>query len=266
MANKMTDQELLQLKKYRFNSRLEHSFSAAELLDESSLNGFLKDLALAIGAPSEKIAASMLIKRYAFFAVMSLYALTVWNKKINLSLDNVKMEPAEQGKNWLPAISLTDLTVVDWDGEDRPEWRKSVFNDLFANNIYPIITKLEKTVGISRLILWENISVYLFWLYETELNDIENDNVASDFHYLIFEAEGQVFGRYNENPLQKYYGEKTYVKERDAELRVRKTCCFSYQLPAGKRCKTCPCTHLAMDGRCQDGENICGTNPKKNLV
>ncbi|MFJ5713776.1 siderophore-iron reductase FhuF [Neobacillus sp. NPDC093127] len=249
----------LQLKKYRFNESLDQSFSAADLLEESYLKDFMENLAKTIGAPSEKIAASIFMKRYAFLAVISLYAMTVWNKKMNVSVDNVKMEPVEPEKDWLPSISLTDLTLLDWDGKDRSDWRKSVIKALFANNIYPIITMLEKTIGISRLILWENIAVYLFWLYETELKDIENDNVANDFDYLIFEAEGQLFGRYNENPLQRYFSEKTYMEEWNQQIRIRKTCCFTYQLPAGKRCKTCPCTHLAKDGRCQDGENVCGS-------
>jgi len=258
MASMLTEQERMQLQKFRFNTSLEHSFSLADLLDESFLKDFLKNLSLAIGAPTEKVAASIFIKRYAFLAVMSLYAMTALNKKLNVSLDNVKMEPAEQGKDWLPSFSLKDAEVLSsGSNENRPKWRKSVLKDLFANSIYPMISKLEKTVGISKLILWENIAVYLFWLYETELKDSDNANSKDDFRYLILEAEGQIFGAYNLNPLQKFFTEKMYLKERDEEVRIRKTCCFSYQLPAGKRCKTCPCTHLGKDGRCHDGESIC---------
>ncbi|MEH7307636.1 siderophore-iron reductase FhuF [Neobacillus drentensis] len=245
------------MEKYRFNPHLEHSFEVANLLDESFLKDFLKNLCAAIEAPSEKIAASIFIKRYSFIAVISLYAMTAWNKKLNVSLDNVKMESPEQGKEWLPGISLKDVTGQEWDGTERSEWRASVFKDLFANNIYPLITHLEKTVGISKLILWENIAVYLFWLYETELKEYPNDHIAADFRFLILEAAGPLFGRYDLNPLQKYFVGKTYLKEWDTEVRVRKTCCFTYQLPAGKRCKTCPCTYISKDGRCQDGESIC---------
>ncbi|WHY66237.1 IucA/IucC family C-terminal-domain containing protein [Neobacillus sp. SuZ13] len=244
-----------QLEKYRFNPSLEHTFNVADLLDEKHLRNFLENLSVTIGAPSEKIAASIFIKRYAFLAVMSLYAMTALNKKLNVSLDNIKMETAIQGKDWLPGISLKDADLQGWDGNDRAEWRTRVLKDLFANNVYPLISQLEKTFGISKLILWENIAVYLFWLYETELIDYEQ--AAEDFRYLLSEAEGKLFGRYNLNPLQKYFAEKTYLEEWDTEVRVRKTCCFTYQMPAGKRCKTCPCTHIAKDRRCHDGENIC---------
>jgi siderophore-iron reductase FhuF len=256
---KLTDRELLQLEKYRFNHSLVNSFCPADLLDESFLEDFLKNLAVAIGAPNQKAAASIFIKRYAFLAVMSLYAMTAWNKKLNVSLNHIKIEQAELGKDWLPSISLTDMTVQEWEGKNRENWRDGVLQDLFAHNVNPLISHLEKTIGISRLILWENIAVYIFWLYESVLKDTENDNVAQDFRYLFLDAEGQLFGHFNRNPLQKYVAEKTYMAEWDDEIRIRKTCCFSYQLPAAKRCKTCPCMLSARDGRCQVEESICGS-------
>src|SRR3954466_6725027 len=123
-----------QLGKYRFNLSLEHTFNVADLLDESFLKDFLKNLTAAIGTPSEKIAASIFIKRYAFVAVMSLYAMTALNKKLNVSLDNITMESAQQGKDWLTGISLKDAAVQDWAGNNRTEWRASVLKELFANN------------------------------------------------------------------------------------------------------------------------------------
>lgn len=239
------------LQKYRLAPELKNSFNIASLLDETFLKAFIVDLSNAIGAPSEKTAASIFVKRYAFIAVMSLYAMTAWNKKLNTALSNIDMESPEKGKDWLPSFSLTDTNGLAWNGNDRSEWRKEVLTDLFAKNIYPIIEKLEKMFGISRLILWENIAVYIFWLYETELKDLNNENVLNDFVFLMLEAEGALFGRYKRNPLQKYYAEKV------EEVRMRKTCCFSYQLPAGKRCKTCPCMQITKDRRCHDGESIC---------
>lgn len=259
MANMLTEKELLILQKYRLTDSLANSFSIVDLQEEKFLRDFIKDLAASIGAPSEKTAASIFIKRYAFMAVISLYSMTVWNKKVNLSLENIEMEKVEKGKDWLPKFAFKDVKLEDWNGVDRELWRKTILEALFAKNIFPIIDSLEKAFRISKLILWENIAVYIFWLYETELKNLKNDTVVNDFRYLILEAEGRLFGSYNKNPLPKYYGEKTYLTEWDDEIRVRKTCCFSYQLPAGKRCKTCPCTHLAKDGRCHDGESICGS-------
>lgn len=253
MVNALTGHEITKLHKYRFRVDLKNSFNIADLLDEKYLMKFIENLIHIINAPSEKVAASIFIKRYAFLAVMSLYAMTVWNKRIDFSLNNVKMEIPEQGKNWLPSFSLKVVTIEDWDGTNRMEWRKRIFQDLFAENIFLLIEKFEKNFNISRLVLWENIAVYLFWLYETELKDMVNKNVSEDFRFLIYEAEGQLFGRYKGNPLQKYFCEKTYASDRDEEIRIRKTCCFNYQLQvSSKRCKTCPCNRIAKEGSCFD--------------
>ena len=212
MDNILLENDLSALQKYRLRPTTGNSFNVGNLLDKAYVTEFMKNLADSIGSPSERIAASIFIKRYAFIAVISLYAMTTGNKKMNLSLDNIEMEEAEHGKDWLPMISLKNPSVEEWNGEDRYEWRKNVYRDLFAKNIYPIISQLEKTFEVSKLILWENIAVYLFWLYETELKDIDNPNVQGDFRFLIMEAEGTLFGRYHNNPLQKYFAEKTYLK------------------------------------------------------
>lgn len=253
MGNRVKENDLSALQKYRLRAETGKSFCVANLMEKSFAIDFMKNLAHIIDAPSERTAASIFIKRYAFVAVISLFAMTSANKKMNLSLENIEMEDAERGKDWLPKISLKDTSIEAWNGEDRDEWRKNVYRDLFANNIFPLIEHFEKTFKVSKLILWENIAVYLFWLYETELNDHESPDVLNDFHFLIKEAEGNLFGKYNLNPIQKYYSKK----DSEDEVRIRKTCCLTYQL-GSKRCKTCPCTHIAQDGRCYDGESICG--------
>lgn len=254
MGNILTENDLSPLQKYRFKLVTGQSFNVAKLMNTSFALDFMRNLACSIGSPSERVAASIFIKRYAFIAVISLFAMTTANKKLNLSLENIEMEEAERGKDWLPMISLKNPSIEEWNGEDRDEWRKGVFRDLFAHNLYPIIEHFEKTFKVSKLILWENIAVYLFWLYETELKESENPNVQSDFNFLIKEAKGNLFGKYHLNPIQKYYS----VKHSQDEVRMRKTCCFTYQLGT-KRCKTCPCTHIAKDGECYDGESFCGT-------
>lgn len=256
MVNLLQDHDLAVLQKYRIRNKISKAFNVADLLDQKFLIDFMKKLSHSIGAPAEKTAASIFIKRYAFIAVAAMYSMTVNNKKINFLLDNVEMEEAERGKDWLPMISLKNQTFEEWNGENRGEWRKSVYRELFAQNIYPLIVQMEKTFNISKLILWENIAVYLFWLYETELKDAPN--AIDDFRFLIKEAEGKLFGRYNHNPIQKYYTKKRFIEQFQDEIRIRKTCCFTYQLEScSKRCKTCPCTHIAKDGGCFDGESIC---------
>ncbi len=250
MVKSLTEKEVHVLQKYRLNPGLKHAFRVADLKDEIFLKEFMTNLSKVIGAPSEKVAASIFMKRYAFVAVIALYAMSAWNKKVNVKLDMIDMEAPEQGKSWLPFVDLKDLTAeeLDLSSQGRAEWRQEVIKDLFAKNISPIIAKLEKTFGISKLILWENIAVYLFWLYETELKN-NNKQAFEDFNYIIFEADESQFGGYKGNSLQKYYGKKVFMEQWGEDVRMRKTCCFTYQLEgSSKCCKTCPCAHLSKDG------------------
>ncbi|MEW9051808.1 MAG: IucA/IucC family C-terminal-domain containing protein [Neobacillus sp.] len=260
MANILKDHDVTLLEKYRLSSEITDSFDVADLLEESYLKKFMSQLADAIGAPTEKTAASIFIKRYAFIAVISLFSMSVKNIKMNVVIGNIEMEKPEQGKDWLPMLKLKSPSIEEWTGEDREKWRNTVYQELFAKNLFPLIDQFEKTFNLSRLILWENIAVYLFWLYETELKDHHHSNIKEDFLFLVSEAEGRLFGPYNNNPLKKYYSGKQYVEEFQEEVRIRKTCCFTYQLESRpSRCKTCPCTHIAKEGVCFDGESICTT-------
>ncbi|MEK4496444.1 siderophore-iron reductase FhuF [Ureibacillus sp. FSL W8-0352] len=248
MVNTLTEKELQILQKYRLTSESMHTFNVYQLMDEIYLKEFISKIAEMIGAPSEKVAASIFMKRFAFVAVISLFAMSVWNKKLNVELNMIEMEWPEKGENWIPTINLNDLNFeeLNQNCQSRSLWRQGIIEDLFLKNISPLIDKFEKTIGISQTILWENIAVYVFWLYEMELKE-NHQQAIDDFHYIIFEADGSLFGyHHKENPLRKYYGKKTFI-DNGAELRIRKTCCYNYLLDSMKRCKTCPCISRKME-------------------
>jgi ferric iron reductase protein FhuF len=249
MINTLTEKELQILKKYRLNSESIHTFNVYQLMDEIYLKEFISKIAEMIGAPSEKVAASIFMKRFAFVAVISLFAMSVWNKKLNVELNMIEMEWPEKGENWIPIINLKDLSFeeLNQNCQSRSFWRQEVIKDLFLKNISPLIAMFEKTIGISQTILWENIAVYVFWLYEMELKE-NHQQAIDDFHYIIFEADGSLFGSHIGNPLRKYYGKKSFV-DNGAELRIRKTCCYNYLLNSMKRCKTCPCISRKMEAK-----------------
>ena len=84
----------------------------------------------------------------------------------------------------------------------------------------------------SKLILWDNIAIYLFWLYETVLPKNRRTQKyriepKEDFDYLISEAPETLFGNEHTNPIKRYYHKKVYIEDLQEEVRVRTTCCFS---------------------------------------
>jgi ferric iron reductase protein FhuF len=228
---------------------------------EEGMENYLQQVMVEIGAPNERVAASMLIKRYAFFACLALFRMSQSDRRLNVQSTNVTLVSHRDGEHWLPKFYLKDLSFESCEG-DRNVWREQYVKDIFANHIYIMIEQLSKITKVSKLILWENVAVYLFWLYENVLNSEEERKnlIEEDFRYLIHDAPGYVFGPYNHNPLTKYVSEKVYNQADDRYVRIRKTCCFAYQLKgSNKRCNTCPCFQTDEEGRCLSEQNFCST-------
>jgi ferric iron reductase protein FhuF len=226
------------------------------------LENYISKVMVGIGAPNDKVTASMIMKRYAFFAAMALFTMSHSDRRINIRMNNITLVSHYEDGLWLPKFYLKDLSFELVSG-DRQLWREQYVKGLFANHIYLLIDQLSKITKISKLILWENIAVYLFWLYESVLEDSNEERkgiIQEDFRYLFYEAPGHVFGEYNHNPLTKYDSEKIFNPDTEKYIRYRKTCCFSYQLEGNhKRCNTCPCFQMDAEGRCQSEQSFCST-------
>jgi ferric iron reductase protein FhuF len=241
-------------------NREDLTIEAFDLLS-GNLESYVQKVKLAIGAPNEKVAASMIVKRYAFLAAMGIFTMSHSDRKLNLIPSNVTLVSHYEEEHWLPKFYLKDIQFQLMQG-DRNADREQYMKDLFANHISLLIHQLSRITNTSKLILWENVAVYLFWLYESVLNSNEERKMVleDDFHYLFYEAPGSVFGPYNHNPLTKYDSEKVYQVAVDKFIRFRKTCCYSYQLDSKqKRCATCPCFQSEEGGTCQSEQSFCST-------
>lgn len=247
MLNVLNDDEIVQLKQFRFTTGervSKFSIPFNDLLDENILLGYLEKVGNHIGSPNLKVTASIFTKRYAFLAVIYLYGITVWNKKLNISFQNITLQTDEREVIWLPKFYFHNAEIEIMK-ENRYEWREKALEFFFSENVNVLINQLSKVTKQSKLILWENIAIYLFWLYESVLQKLDDEELRnrakSDFHYLVYQAPGNLFGSYSENPIKRYYLDKRYIENLQEEVRVRTTCCFSYLLEgATHRCKTCP--------------------------
>jgi ferric iron reductase protein FhuF len=241
---RLTKEQADALRQFRLVSNAENSsfsIETKELLDPGTVGEYLLKLKQHIGATDEKVAASILVKRYAFLPVTYLYCMTAWNLKLDISHENLSLESQEKNGIWLPGFRFKNL----WgkaSGADRNQWREDAIRSLFSIHVLPILDSVAKEAKISKLILWENIVIYLFWLYETVLPEepLLARKASEDFKFIMEEASGDLFGRYNENPLKRYHNKKIFVESTGKVIRPRKTCCFSYLTNSGKRCGTCP--------------------------
>jgi ferric iron reductase protein FhuF len=243
--------EIEQLKQFRFSTKerlSDLSFPLNQVSDDSALLQYLEKVGAHIGSPNSKVTASIFVKRYAFIAVIYLYGISAWNKKLDPSLTNISLQTVTADDLWLPTFYFHEVKMEEAEGS-RDQWRENAVKELFSNNIHVLIEQVSKVTKQSKQILWENIAIYLFWLYETVLPKIEDEEIQTraeeDFHYLISEAPGFVFGNEPTNPIKRHYNKKVYIEDLQEEVRVRTTCCVSYLLQGtSKCCKTCPKNQL----------------------
>ncbi|CAM3997104.1 IucA/IucC family C-terminal-domain containing protein [Mesobacillus zeae] len=242
MAVKLTLKEAEKLERFRFSSNADIQAPAVNIghiIDKAKVHQFLKEVQQEVQAPDLRVAASVFTKRFAFVAVIYLYALTVWNKRLLLSLDAVILINNKSKGNWLPEYYVKNLEAVEFQGGDREEWRKEALEHLFQHIVFPVLDSLANAGQVSKLVLWENIAVYIFWLYENVLEQSSDPRIQSDFDYIVNLAPGSLFGKCSRNPLKN--SKPVLSKDLNETVRIRKSCCFSYQLGEKQTyCKICP--------------------------
>jgi ferric iron reductase protein FhuF len=247
MKAELTAAEIMELSKFRFAAVLPEGATPIEftsLLEESNMDGLLRKLQVEMDSPDLKTTASVWMKRHAFLAVIYLYSMSVFNKQLFARPDSLLLVEMKKDGLWLPDFYFKNKSVQLYPEGDRDEWRRESVRQLFEVNIFPVMEAVGKAAKISKLILWENVAVYIYWLYEKVLAEHEDANVkaraAGDYDYVIRLAPGSSFGNYHQNPLARYCTEPVYQQEEGSMVRVRKTCCFSYKLNVKGFCKTCP--------------------------
>ena len=211
-----------------------------ELLKEDRLiRLFNDDLQIKYNTDKQQVLGSMLVKSYAFLAALVLYSMSVFNKGINSSIDNLSLYTEEDDPFWLPSFHFANSEVTT-PGSNRNEWRDEVLGALFKQNIALMITTISKVSRVAKVILWENVAIYIFWMYESTLEDPDiteetKARLREDFSYVVMEAGPHLFGVKSKNPLAPFLHEKQH------EVRKRSTCCLFYLTSKNDdRCTTCP--------------------------
>lgn len=247
MLQKLTPLQIKELLPFRFAEEKRQSQLSVEMIEWQSdhyCQTYLEKVRCHIGAANERTAASMFIKRYAFLPVIFLYAMSIWNGRLDISFSNVSLETEDTDELWLPGFFFKDTKIAMFQ-QDRELWREECIKNLFAHHVNPLINQLSNVSKISKLILWENIAVYIIWLYENlftreSMTEEMLKRCENDFSYLLFQAKGSLFGAYSENPLKRFYNQPIYLEDIQAEVRPRSTCCYSYLTESKKRCISCP--------------------------
>lgn len=217
----------------------------SDLLDVTACRHWLQTVRTRIEAPNLPAAASLFAKRWAFLITGApLYAMSVFDKGLAVALDTVALDVDCADRLWVSRLRLRDPAVsLAPAGPARDAWRATVATQIFAGHVAPLWRALARAGGVAERILWENLAVRVYSLYEGRLDDASPEARAraqADFDWLRREAPARVFGL-DHNPLARCDAAPTPVPGRAQPVRFRKTCCLYYQVPhAREYCRACP--------------------------
>lgn len=237
------------------------SIPSRDLLNKQRCVEYLEQLGVMYESPSIRVTASTFSKRYAFLIVSpALYAMTMYNKGFDLTIDNCYVESAyRSGDRWQPNLRLRHMGMTEPDGGGklgewsemqsdagkRDEWREGIVRSIFAGHLAVVWRSISKAARIPMATLWENTAIFVYALYEKRITEAasaeEKLRKQADFEYLIHRAPAFLFGE-KQNPLAAYYGPKCESPGSPEPIRKRKTCCLYYKLSDGGEdyCPTCP--------------------------
>ncbi|WP_276357627.1 IucA/IucC family C-terminal-domain containing protein [Cohnella caldifontis] len=221
------------------------SIAASDLLDPAKCEEYVSRLDRIFPAAAKPVRASLFAKRYSYLiTTSSLYAMTMFDRSLDWSIENCRVESGYRNGTWLPGLRLDDWRMSQVSEERRGEWREKIVTTIFADHLAKVWHVLSKVASISETVLWENTSVYVYWLYERRVGqdagEREKDRIREDYDYLLKVAKGSCFGL-DANPLARFDFPKIETAESDRPVRIRQTCCLAYRASDHKTCcSVCP--------------------------
>lgn len=215
------------------NSALTNEAAAKDSVlihQESSgkLSTVVDELTERLQSPQKVITAAQLSKNYSFALIVPiLYSMTVFQKGIDASSSNGFVELSKEG---VYSLHLKEISFDGFVPGERNVWRDNILQKLFKDNLTLLHKSLSTITKIPESILWENVASYIYWLYESRLQqeDAASPFTNEDFRYIVMDAPGSIFGK-DYNPFKNCF--KFIEKEDKTIVRIRKTCCLTYKLP-----------------------------------
>lgn len=210
--------------------------------DVQTCRALLERVMPLIGAPDLAIAASLFAKRVAFLASGNvLYAMSVFDKGLPLSLNTCRLEYAHDGGLWTSSLPMA-VTATGYAPGAREAWREAIVGALFRTFFAPLWQSLSQVSGLPQSILWENTAVRVYSLYQGRMEGLtveQEERQQADFAWLLEGAEPSLFGL-PWNPLKRF---RRPLQQSAAGTRVRfrRTCCFYYKtVQPVAYCHNCP--------------------------
>lgn len=203
-----------------------------DLLDPVKASELVQVMKAVSQSPNETVAASFFMRRIGMFFAMQLVNYAMYDEMWKGDAGRLQFGAVEEYGN--RTIS-TFLSEEDWCMIEETDRRKPLRDLLETAHL--VISSLRSAVPISPLTCWENIFGFWLWQFHVMLNDPAIEPEArADLELLKDDALWT--GLADHSRFDRYLN----GSEPSALLNttVRKTCCFSKDVPGLIQCGFCP--------------------------
>lgn len=224
------------------------SIPADQLLVREHADRLLQAYAPLIRAMGVEVAATYFSGWYGSICLAMQYMVSHYDHVLDLSLANVTVQLYPSKQYYHFSFKIGEPSIKKLDGFDREEWRNSILETLYRDNVRPLIDALARFASINAGQLWGQIVTEMYrqvdsWLVDASDNAIKQ-RISNDFRFLTHGLDADVFGlkknpfdvklRSVENPFKP--GCQTYIKA---------ACCLAYRTDnpednGHEYCYTCP--------------------------
>ncbi|WP_147534585.1 (2Fe-2S)-binding protein [Bacillus marasmi] len=186
-----------------------------------------------IGNGRDRVAVSMLFRRYAFVITAQLFMLSKHRLAWQGDIQDISIIDDPDDKQWLPTFLFRKNDWLNVEEANVEEAFRTILYKFAASLLHPLATKTKT----SKLVLWENIWAYTLWMYDGLLKEsCIQTSVENDLSILL--GDEVWIGIEKRSPFKKYLGEKTVPESVQSYKRV--TCCFYYEIDGNDKCAYCP--------------------------
>ena len=208
-------------------------FTLANIQHDFYLTDFRNLLMAITEAPTEAAAVSHFSRRYGMFVAMQFYMLTAYDEVWDGDFKDLRFAVVEEYgiRTFAMFISPNDFRYVEDDERER------VMTTILYKQCYEIVMQLRKMTTISPLTIWENFFGYMLWHYNVLL---ENPGLADRaFEDLEMLEDAHIWRYFSQKSLFLDYT-KGVSPTKLVNVPVRKSCCFSKDIPGLQPCGYCP--------------------------
>ena len=232
---KLTTDQIKQLNMYSVyvEKPKQPLFTLYDVLNGNKTEEILQTVQAVSQSPNKTVTASYFLRRFGMFISMQFYQLTTYDEI--WKGENTDFLFAEKHEFGNQTISMF-VRSEDWIDVTAIK-REEIIRFILYEQCHAVIKKTRTTTNLSALTLWENIFGYLLWHFHVLLeNPATADEAQEDLNLLKHDA---LWKDISDTSLF-----STYLKGSEPSTllntTVRKTCCFSKDVPGLMQCGFCP--------------------------